>query len=216
MKKLFLLSSVAVMLCLGFILACSKQSSDKQVEVQNLKIGNKISFSSSAGRFAPGEIGDLPGGGGPCNCNGHGGSGGGTLQWTLATCRTNCTKGIGFRCGRQGILQCVDGTIVVCIWGANCPAQRGAIPERDMEADYEFYDNGTMKLTFKKAIPDEEKNSSTGDVFEVESTDHASFNTSVIINGISYTGFNILQGNYQINYTDGQFGSVVVAVQFTE
>lgn len=199
----------------GVLLSCNKHSSDEKnkMNVQNLTTGNPLSFTTA--RLAPPEIGIDPGGG-PCNCNAHGGSMGGSLSWVLATCRSNCKKGIGFRCGRQGVLICQDGTIIVCTWGANCNANRGEIPERDMDADYEFFDNGTMKLTFKDPIPTEERESSTGDIFEVESTDHTTFNTSVTINGVTYTGFSILQGNYQINYNDGQYGSVVVAVQFTQ
>jgi|GEM_PF-4146996 len=178
MKKTFLLLGISMVL---LNLSCDKERKEDKTDVKKLIAGNILRFGSSNGNsselFAPIEIGELPGGG-SCNCNGHGGSTGGILSWVLATCRSNCTRGIGFRCGREGILFCQDGTTIICMWGSNCPSQaKGTVPERDMEASYVFYDNGTMKLTFNKPIPDQEKNAANGDVFEVESTDYVSFSS---------------------------------------
>ena len=170
-KQIILICSVLLIVLITAISCNKSQKVEEKSNIKSLTIGNPIRLSSESGRIAPGGLGELPGGG-LCNCNNHGGSYGGQLQWILATCRSNCQRGIGFRCGRQGILYCQDGTVVYCIWGANCPsAARGVNPERDMEASYELYDNGTMKLTFLNAIPAEERNLSTGDVIEVEQTE---------------------------------------------
>lgn len=217
MKKLFFSICSVVFILLVTTISCNKSKEAKEnSNIKMLTVGNPIRFGNESSRLAPGGIGELPGGG-LCNCNNHGGSYGGQLQWILATCRSNCQRGIGFRCGRQGVLFCQDGTVVYCIWGANCPsAARGTNPERDMEASYELYDNGTMKLTFLKAIPNEEKSLSTGDVFEVEQTDYVRFSSTVSVDNISYQGFDILQGNYRIDYTDGTYGSVVIGIQLKQ
>lgn len=217
MKKTCLLLGIVLVL---FNLSCDKEEKGQKVDVKRLTVGNILRFGSVNGNsselFAPIEIGELPGGG-SCNCNGHGGSSGGILSWTLATCRSNCTRVIGFRCGREGILFCQDGTTIICTWGSNCPSQaKGTVPERDMEASYMFYDNGTMKLTFNKQIPDLEKNAANGDIFEVESTDYVPFSSAVSVDGVYYTGFDFLQGNYHIDYTDGQYGSVVIGIQLKQ
>jgi|CXWL01.1.fsa_nt_gi hypothetical protein len=218
MKKIIFPFAGIGMLLFMLVLSCNKKdsASNNKSNVQNLVVGKPLQLNNSSNLLAPGGLGELPGGG-SCNCNGHGGSTGGVLQWTLATCRTNCQRGIGFRCGRQGILYCQDGTTIFCIWGSSCPdAGRGVNPERDMEASYELYENGTMKLTFLKPIPNEEKNSETGYIFEVEQEDFVKFSGDVAVDGISYQGFNILKGNYQINYADGQNGSVVIGIQLKQ
>ena len=221
MKKILAPLAGIAILSFGLILSCNKKNTGNEVTatqktylpVQTLTTGKPLQFANTSGRFAPDDIGELPGGGG-CTCAGHGGSAGGTLSWILATCRSNCSRGIGFRCGREGILICQDGSVIACIWGSNCPnANRASAPERQMNASYELFENGTMKLTFKKPVPDVEKNSSAGDVLEVEQSDYVKFNAPVLANGENCTGFDILQGNYHINYEDGQYGSVVIGIK---
>ncbi|MCB0775507.1 MAG: hypothetical protein KDB99_04195 [Chitinophagaceae bacterium] len=202
MRKIVAISVLLVLI----ITSCNKTSSHtERNDVKRLKTGSPINIYNE-GLVQRYDVGF-------CNCNGHGGSAGGVLQWILATCKSNCQRGIGFRCGRQGILRCQDGTTVICVWGANCPKVYDD-PERLMEAEYEIYDNQTIKLTFLNEIPEEERNSSTGDVFEVEETDYVAFSSPVSVDDVIYQGFDILEGNYYIDYSDGVHGSVVVGIQF--
>lgn len=215
-KQIILICSVLFIVLITTICCNKSQEAKENSNIKSLTVGNPIKFGSESGRIAPGGIGELPGGG-LCTCSNHGGSLGGQLQWILATCRSNCQRGIGFRCGRQGVLYCQDGTVIFCTWGANCPSSaRGVNPERDMEASYELYDNGTLKLAFLKPIPNEEKNLPTGDVFEVEQTDYVKFSSPVSVDSVYYQGFDILQGNYRIDYTDGTYGSVIIGIQFKQ
>ena len=81
-----------------------------------------------------------------------------------------------------------------------------------MTASYEFFDNGTMRIRFANPIPAIERNSSTGSIFEVEYTDYVPFTRNITSNGVTYKGFDVLEGNYQIDYSDGQYGSVVIGI----
>jgi len=126
------------------------------------------------------------------------------ISWILATCKSDCTKGIGFRCGREGAILCSKGTVVVCIKGTNCPHEDDS---RTMKAAVTFYDNKTLKLTFLNPVPREEAGNTN---FEVEETDVMTLPAGILIGGISYSSMKTIASNYLINYSDGQFGSVII------
>jgi len=151
---------------------------------------------------------DGPGGGGPeCSCYPervtHFG-----VRWILGTCRSLCTRGIGFRCGREGFLICESGKMIVCIKGGDCPG--GPFPGRSMTGFYSFYDNNTVKITFQNAIPQEERGN---DAFEVEEKVTIEIPKIVLIGDERYSSFVVDAGVYKIDYDDGEFGSVILPIK---
>lgn len=130
------------------------------------------------------------------------------IRWILATCRSHCTRGIGFRCGMDGIIVCRSGQVIVCTRGDNCPYGSGG--HREMTAGFTFYDNKTVKLTFQRAMPEEESDRT---IFEVEEEVSMNIPDIVLIGGESYSSFRVRAGNYSINYDDGEFGSVILPVE---
>jgi len=148
---------------------------------------------------------EAPGG---CNCSGHGGAVAASISWELATCKSNCEKGIGFRCGREGVIVCADGTACIFVAGSNCPGHV-MNPDRKMEAGYTFYSNNTLKLTFKNAVPLEEQGNT---VFEIEGDDFINLHPDLLIGGIHYRGYTVQNGSYYIDYSDGPFGSVTLKI----
>lgn len=214
-KNLILYLSTFFLTSIMFI-SCKRDNTNKDIpEVQYLKTGDPLIgyvANNAATNRAPvaATIGN-------CNCNGHGGTIGGGISWHLSTCRSNCQRGIGFRCGRDGYLICQDGTTIICSSIVNCGnVAKGIDPDRDMSAIYTIYDNGTMKLSFNKAIPPIERETETGNIFDVETTDFLGFSSSLTVDNIIYTGVEVKQGKYLIDYSDGDFGSVVIAVELKQ
>ena len=80
-----------------------------------------------------------------------------------------------------------------------------------MDGEFEFYDNGTIKIVFKKPMIPEESDNNT---FEIEGDETIDFPAYLFLDGQSYSQIKILQNNYQINYNDGSYGSVVLAAQY--
>ncbi|MBS1759222.1 MAG: hypothetical protein JST23_03780 [Bacteroidetes bacterium] len=219
MRKKFLITTGIFSMIVLLFLACTRNNDYSQRnDVKNPKTGNEIVLADQGlmDDGGDGEIGD-DGGGYPCSCSDHGGTVYAQITWYLATCRSGCTRGIGFRCGREGYLMCGDGSIIVCIRGANCPNQNRTIDStRIMTAEYKIYDNKTLKFIFKKPIPKEEKDSPNGNVFEVESEEIVNFPKILKINGEKYIGVKMIPGNYLIDYSDGEFGSVVFNVDYVK
>jgi hypothetical protein len=131
-----------------------------------------------------------------------------SITWTLATCKSNCERGLGFRCGREGYIVCDRGTVVICKVATNCSASSSS--SRKMTASYSFYDDNTLKLTFQNAVPREEKGNS---VFEVEEDDLIPLPAEMLIGGVHYSGYQVQKGNYKINYSDKEYGSVTIKVE---
>lgn len=199
----------AVLAVILIIISCSKkQKNDLQISNTNTK-ELKISFSdissnqNSSQKILPPDYEDPSGG---CSCSSHGGTAAFSLTWVIATCRSDCSKGLGFRCGREGFLLCRDGSSVICVAGANCPNNN----TRTMRAELTFYTNNTVKLIFLNAVPSDELSNTT---FEVEQTEFVDLPPGMKLDGIHYSGFNTHAGNYTINYSDGQFGSVIINAQ---
>ena len=145
-------------------------------------------------------------------CFEHGGTVGFGSTWEMATCKSDCSKGIGFRCGRETHIKCSDGTkIPTGQSGSNCPVT--SFSERAMTANFEFLEGGYLKLIFQNAITEEEADNN---IFEVEEDDVIEIPQGLLIDGIQYSGFVTLSGNYEINREDGEYGSVTIRITFQE
>lgn len=70
-----------------------------------------------------------------------------------------------------------------------------------------FYNNGTAKLQFQRPVPVEETGNT---VFEIGEDIEIEIPDDVMIDGTRYESFVAKSGNYFIDYSDGQYGSVVV------
>jgi hypothetical protein len=169
---------------------------------------SKKSQNSENGKLAL-DLTDFGGGDGGIDnpCFGHGSVvsyGGG---WDIATCKSGCERGIGFRCGRYHTVTCSDGTVVTLSnTGSTCPS---TVANRHMNGVYTFYDDGTMKITFLNAVPSEENGNTD---FEIEGDDSIVIPPYLSIGGEFYSAFRINSGIYQIDYSDGDFGSVTMPV----
>lgn len=156
---------------------------------------------------------NLPSPEGKCSCDGQLIRGG--VRWDIATCRSNCQRGLGFRCGRSGWLICSDGYICQDFKKSTCPSEETSLPatNRQMSAEYTFYNNNTLKLTFKNSRPIEEAGNST---FEIEAEDIIELPDGITIGGIHYTGYKTIIGNYTIDANDGQYGSVIINIALVQ
>ena len=207
--KIFLSALIAMIT--NVVVSCSKNQKDEfETSRYNKPKELKVSFAdiatnqNSTQRILPPSYDDGPGG---CSCNSHGGTSAFSVTWKIATCKSDCEKGLGFRCGRAGWLLCRDGTFVPCVAGGNCPQNNNT---RIMSAELTFYDDSTVKLTFLNAVPVEEANNT---IFEIEQTELVDLPPGMKLDGVHYSGFITQTGNYTINYSDGQYGSVIIAIQ---
>jgi hypothetical protein len=153
----------------------------------------------------------MPGDGFSCHCPEGASPVSSSIGWEIATCRSHCEKGLGFRCGTEIHIQCSDGKPVVCRLRSNCPwADINMNSSRKMNAAFSFYDNNTMKLIFQHSVPPEEKGNTD---FEVEEEDFFALPDELLIGGVHYTGFQIKVDIYKIDYSDGAYGSVIVRIE---
>jgi hypothetical protein len=177
------------------------------------------------------EVGDL------CSATGHGVSSGIGKSWDLATCKSDCSKGLGFRCGSDLYVICSDGARIY--YGhsdGSCPSHTHVTTEsssqtmptsyyehrinnrvkqsRGMTALYKFYSNNTMKIIFTKALPKEEN--STDTAFDIENEDYIPLPKHVKIGGIKYTSYTTIPGKYQLNKRDGANGSVSIKIRLNK
>lgn len=135
-------------------------------------------------------------------CDGHGGSSGrGGVSWALATRKSGCNKGIGFRCGHTFWAECNDGEIVK--WHLNAPAP-GSYP-RNMNAKFTFLTVDRLKLTFETRIPEEEPRDAP---FDIEDDVIEDLPEDFELDGAHYSRLIIKAGLYPIDYSDGLYGSV--------
>jgi hypothetical protein len=153
----------------------------------------------------------MPGEGSGCHCPEGASPVSSSIGWDIATCRSHCEKGLGFRCGSEIDIQCSDGKPVVCRLRSTCPwADINMNSSRKMNAAFNFYDNNTMKLIFQKPVPLEEMGNTD---FEVEEEDFFALPDELLIGGVHYTGFQIKVDVYKIDYSDGAYGSVIVHIE---
>lgn len=129
-----------------------------------------------------------------------------TLEWDLSTCRSNCTRGLGFRCGRRVIAGCKNGTMDVYTHPGSCPNGASAYNRR-MKANMIFYTDGSLKLLFQNAVPLTEKGNAN---FEIEADEFIDMPEGILLDGVPLDGFKTSIGTYKINYSDGAYGSVTI------
>jgi len=82
---------------------------------------------------------------------------------------------------------------------------------REMRGQFEFYDNGVVKLIFTTPMILEEISNT---VFELEGDEDIEIPEYLLIGGHSYSSVRLLHSNYQIDYSDGQYGSVIIVAQY--
>jgi hypothetical protein len=129
-------------------------------------------------------------------------------EWELATCRTNCDRGIGFRCGRRASAVCNNGSVDVITHPGSCPNGATAYPyTRYMAANLTFYRGGDVKLTFLAPMPVTEIGNTD---FEIEANEAFDLPDGIMLDGTKYDGFQTIIGIYKIDYSDGQYGSVTI------
>ena len=149
----------------------------------------KLTLAKSSARVAP--------------CDDHGGPASVGMEWTIATRNSGCESGIGFRCGRRPKVTCGDGYVWYGEWSGLQKAGR------TMESTLVFYTNNTMKITLDAPLPAGERSRS----MEVDELEYHALPDAVYLNGVSYTGYNVLPGKYAVNPKGGPFGSITVSVQ---
>jgi hypothetical protein len=212
MQKIIRTLLVGSLLATCLIIACSKnqQTSDKKTGNLVLTTGKKMDVTINRNQDF---IAKYP----FDTCQGHGGTVAIGVRWDLATCRSDCTSGIGFRCGRETFVRCNDNTVIVLSQDmGNCPTASLTwltTSDRVMTATIEFYNNGTAKIIFSEPMISSESSNTT---FEMEEDETIEFPEYILIGGNSYTYVKFLENNYEINYEDAScsYGSVVVAVDY--
>jgi hypothetical protein len=205
MKKVLLPLLAFALISITLIIACQKNGNKKKDNSKDyLSTGKKLEITTNTqlsdnARLAP-------------YCVGHGGPVGVGTSWDLATCKTKCEKGIGFRCGRETYSICGDGTTETISQSmGSCPDRFLTSAARKMDAILEFYDNGTAKIVFQKEVLAEERNNTT---FEIEQYEYIDWPNYLLIGGRVYTSIRFVPQNYQINYSEGSHGSVTTYVEY--
>jgi hypothetical protein len=144
------------------------------------------------------------------HCSRHGGTVGYGRSWNIATCKSDCSRGLGFRCGGEEYAKCSDGTIeILGVRGDHCPGDK----PRRISADIRFYDNNTLSLTFLSALPEEEKDNNE---FEVEEDTELNIPTYLLIGDRHYASYTVKKGIYKVDRSVGEFGQVVVDFEFND
>ncbi len=136
-------------------------------------------------------------------CDDHGGPASTGMQWTVATRKSECERGIGFRCGTRLRVTCGNGYVWYGEWSGLHRASRS------MESTFVFYTNNTLKITLDQPLPPGE----TSRYMEVDEVTYVTLPEAVYLNGMRYSGFNVLPGQYSVSPKGGPFGSVTVAIQ---
>lgn len=208
MRKILLASTIIL---IGFVIyACNKKTEiDSTTKILELKYDpSKIVSHSKIAPDNPGLDDEEGGVGYNDPCWAHGGQVAVGVSWQIATCKSNCTRGIGFRCGHKGYVRCKDGSVFPFGGsGGRCPKNNSI--SRIMNGDYTFYNNGFVKITFRNKLPEDEiKNNN----FEIEDEDLFELPNFISIGGTIYSGFWVPIGIYNINHSDGEFGSVTLPI----
>jgi hypothetical protein len=139
-------------------------------------------------------------------CFRHGGTVAAGLNWNIATCKSNCTRGLGFRCGGENYIRCGDGTVVIVgVRDDSCPHDKS----RQISADFSFYDNNTLSFTFLSPLPEEEKENND---FEIEDDITFSIPDYLLVGDRHYSSYTVKKGTYKVDRTAGEFGEVSVDI----
>lgn len=140
-------------------------------------------------------------------CKFHGGAIGVGQSWNIATCKSGCKKGIGFRCGSYTYINCQDGTSCgIRSIPPDCPDTIPPAPtlnknsngpeklkrDRKMNAKMIFYSNSTIKFVFENSLPKSEMNNN---IMEVEGESLNEFPVKVFLDNKPYRGYIPLEGN---------------------
>jgi len=199
-KKFFAIAGVFLVVASVVIISCRKDASNasdgKSVKVVTTAKQMTLSWdlSTPVGRAAA-----------PV-CDKHGGAVSLELEWDLATCRSQCTRGLGFRCGRRTRLFCADGYFQESINYGSCP-NGASVYNRAMTANPTFYTDGSVKLTFLHEVPAEEAGNTN---FEIEVDEVVDLPDGILLDGNAYKGFEPKVGVFKVDYSDGRYGSVTL------
>ena len=161
MLSIFVIASALTLIILG----CRKQESlsnpknsqaSKLTWKKSAKVAQRGIYESSGEEDA--------GGGGIDLCAGHGGTIGVGKSWNIATCKSDCSSGIGFRCGGDSYIKCSDGLhIPTGTTGVKCK-QTTILTERQMTASLDFYEGMWLKINFENPLPEAE---AENNIFEI-------------------------------------------------
>lgn len=146
-------------------------------------------------------------------CFGHGGAVTVGVSWNIATCKSKCTRGLGFRCGMEYFIGCSDGTTTITGGnGGSCPYML-VYEARHITAQFNFYDNNTLRFIFLSPLPEDENGNND---FEIEDDVVVSVPHHLLIGGKHYSSFRIKQGTYRVNRDAGENGEVYVDINYNE
>jgi hypothetical protein len=192
MKRKISLVLMSGLLSFILIYSCSKSSSTKKSDSPlEVRVDRSIALNDGADP-----------------CLDHGGGVGIGYSWQVATCKSSCERGIGFRCGSQGYVTCADGSrFYVGRLHSKCPPVTAT---RAMDADVSFLDRQRMKIIFQRPVPDSEIGNTN---FEIEADEELELPKFITIDGEHFSGYQIITGVYQVDYNDGDFGSVVIPIR---
>lgn len=193
-KRIFAIAGMLLVVASAIVISCRKHSDEKNAVVVTKGKEMKLTWdlSNPVGRASV--------------CDKHGGPAAFQIEWDLATCRSLCTRGLGFRCGRKTSVFCADGFYHEDINYGSCP-NGASVYSRAMAANLTFYDDGSVKLTFLRAVPQEEVGNTD---FEIEVDEVVNIPDGILLNGTAYKGFRPKVGIFTVDYSDGRFGSVTL------
>jgi hypothetical protein len=100
----------------------------------------------------------------------------------------------------------MDGIVQIQTTLGSCPNGASAF-SRPMTADLSFYSDGSVKFTFLNAVPADEAGNTN---FEIEVDEMVDLPDGILLDGIPYKGFTPKVGVFQIDYSDGAYGSVIL------
>jgi hypothetical protein len=197
-RKFFLGSSL-LLIAICIVFACTKSISSDPPE-NKTPIAKKTVYKLSGVDQSSLKASDDE----SCGCKDHGGTYYTDVVWEMATCKSYCESGIGFRCGSAGFYICNDRHVEMCPAG-HCPRNiiRDAASSRTMISEIKFYTDNTASFDLKKPIPEEEEGNN---IFEVEEDRFVEFPEDVFVNDRHYAGFIAKKGNYFIDRGAGTYG----------
>ena len=138
------------------------------------------------------------------SCENHGGPVAAEVYWLIATKRSGCTRGIGFRCGWHGWILCADQTL----YSFKKDGKLGDFdPNRIGNASLAFdLKENAVTFTMLKPLPNEKEDDPL--VFTVDEDVVMEIPTPVYLEKQLLQGLVIKKGEYKISYENSKYGEV--------
>ena len=138
------------------------------------------------------------------SCENHGGIYAANVYWLIATLRSGCTRGIGFRCGVHGWILCNDHTLYnFKKEGKLGDVELDRVGKASLDVDLK---NNRVTFTMLEPLPNEKEDDPN--VFTVDEDVPMDMPDAIYLDKELLQGLVIKKGEYKISYENSKYGEV--------